>query len=85
MKFAALLSVVMLAVSANALPTGDDIEKRAACTSAVTLSGNPFSGRTLHANSHYGDYVTKAAAAISDATLKAKATKVASVGSFLWL
>lgn len=86
MKFAALLSFVMLAMGVNALPAGGDtkIAKRA-CDSAVTLSGNPFSGRTLNANSHYGNYVTAAAAAISDATLKAKALKVASVGTFLWL
>lgn len=81
MKVSTLIASVTFVVSVHALPS----EKRAACTSAVTLSGNPFTGRTLNANSHYGNYVTQAAAAISDATLKAQAAKVAKVGSFLWL
>jgi len=54
-------------------------------TSPVKLSGNPFTGRKLKANSHYGDYVRAAADAIDDPDLKAKALKVADVGSFLWL
>jgi len=84
MKFSSLLTSITLAIGAQALPSSD-VQKRAACTSPVTLSGNPFTGRTLHANSHYGNYVTAAAANITDATLKAKALKVASVGTFLWL
>ncbi|KAG7092888.1 1,4-beta-D-glucan cellobiohydrolase cel6c [Marasmius oreades] len=58
---------------------------RAACTSPVKLSGNPFQGRTLHANSRYAGEVNNAVAQITDSTLKAKAQKVASVGTFLWL
>jgi cellulose 1,4-beta-cellobiosidase len=83
MKSATLLSVLG-ATAAFALPNAPQLNKRA-CSSAVNLTGNPFSGRTLYANNHYGDYVRAAAARISDATLKAQALKVASVGSFLWL
>jgi len=54
-------------------------------TSAVSLSGNPFSERTLKAHSRYGDLVRAAADAIDDPNLKAKALKVADVGTFLWL
>ncbi|EEB93799.1 hypothetical protein MPER_07502, partial [Moniliophthora perniciosa FA553] len=58
---------------------------RAPCTTAVRYSGNPFQGRTLHANNHYGDYVRAAANRISDSSLKQKALAVANVGTFLWL
>ncbi|KAK7040928.1 1,4-beta-D-glucan cellobiohydrolase cel6c [Paramarasmius palmivorus] len=51
----------------------------------VTLDGNPFEGRTLHANAKYRAEVEAAADAITDATLKEAALKVADVGSFLWL
>ena len=54
-------------------------------TSAVSLSGNPFSERTLKAHSRYGNQVRAAADAIDDPNLKAKALKVADVGTFLWL
>ncbi|KAH8826868.1 glycoside hydrolase family 6 protein [Flagelloscypha sp. PMI_526] len=82
MKFSALASLALGFVPALAVPT---LQSRA-CSSAVNLTGtNPFSGRTLYANAHYGNYVNTAAAAITNATLKAQALKVASVGSFLWL
>jgi len=54
-------------------------------TSAVSLSGNPFSERTLKAHSRYGNQVRAAADAIDDPNLKAKALKVADIGTFLWL
>lgn len=88
------LSFAALAAFAAAAPT-DTIENRepsrlknrAACASAVTLSpgSNPFSGRTLHANSFYRSEVEAAVAAITDSSLAASAAKVADVGSFLWL
>ncbi|KAF9531317.1 cellobiohydrolase-like protein II precursor [Crepidotus variabilis] len=84
MKFSALLAAVTLATGAYALPANETVEKRATC-SPVTLSGNPFTSRKLFANSHYGDYVKTAAAAITDSTLSSQALKVADVGSFLWL
>lgn len=76
------LTLAALIGAASASPT---LQTRAACTSAVKLSGNPFTGRTLYANSHYGDAVRAAANQITDSTRKAQALKVASVGTFLWL
>ncbi|KAL0577798.1 1,4-beta-D-glucan cellobiohydrolase cel6c [Marasmius crinis-equi] len=80
MKSSTLLCLTAFVATAVATP-----QPRAACTSAVTLSGNPFTGRTLKANAKYAAEVNAAAAKITDSTLKAKAQKVASVGSFLWL
>lgn len=73
---------ILGAATAFALPR---LSQRAPCSAPVNLTGNPFIGRTLFANDHYGDYVRAAANAISDANLKAKALKVAEVGTFLWL
>jgi len=56
----------------------------AACATPVTLSGNPFT-RSVYANKEYAKEVSSAAAAITDSALKAKASKVASVGTFLWI
>ncbi|KAK6193616.1 Suppressor of Sensor Kinase (SLN1) [Pestalotiopsis sp. IQ-011] len=79
-SFASLLA---LATAATALPS----QKRAACSSAVTLdaSTNVWSSYTLHPNSFYAAEVQAAAAQISDSTLAAEALKVADVGTFLWL
>jgi cellulose 1,4-beta-cellobiosidase len=79
------LTAAVAVTSVFAAPAA--IEKRAACTSAVKLSGstNPFTTNTLYANSYYGDEVTAAAANISDAALKAQALKVGKVGSFKWI
>lgn len=57
------------------------------CSSAVTLdaSTNVFAKYKLHANSFYRDEVNKAAAAITDSALAAKAKSVADVGTFLWM
>lgn len=82
MKFSRT-AIAVCATTALAAPR----EKRAACSSAVTLdaSTNVFSKYKLHANNFYRDEVNKAAAAISDATLAASAKKVADVGTFLWM
>lgn len=56
-----------------------------ACATPVTLSGNPFAGRTIYANKFYSSEVSSAAASMTDSALKAKATKVASVGTYLWM
>lgn len=63
------------------------VQKRAACSSAVTLSGssNPFATNKLYANSYYADEITAAVADMTDATLIAQAKKVAEVGSFKWI
>lgn len=58
---------------------------KAACATPVTLTGNPFSGRKIYANKFYSSEVISAASAISDPTLKAAATKVAEVGTFMWM
>lgn len=55
------------------------------CDSNVHLSGNPFTTRNLHPNSIYRSQVLGAAVAITDPSLKAKALKVADIGTFLWL
>ncbi|KAG8164439.1 hypothetical protein KVR01_006357 [Diaporthe batatas] len=83
MKFSKT-AVVAFATTALAAPQ----EKRqSGCSSAVNLdaSTNVFSKYKLHANNFYRDEVNKAAAAISDASLKAAAKKVADVGTFLWI
>ena len=81
---ATIAAIAALAGAVSALPA-EKLSQASACASAVTLSGNPFATRTLHPNSFYRKEVEAAAAAISDATLKAQALKVADVGSFLWM
>jgi cellulose 1,4-beta-cellobiosidase len=90
------LTLAAFAALAVAAPT-ETVEKRepelvarqsgSACAAAVTLAAgsNPFTGRTLHANSFYASEVTAAVAAISDSSLATKAAAVGKVGSFLWL
>jgi cellulose 1,4-beta-cellobiosidase len=57
----------------------------ATCSTAVTLSGNPFSGRQFYANKEYSKEVVAAIASMTDTSLAAAASKVASTGTFLWL
>ncbi|PVI03642.1 glycoside hydrolase family 6 protein [Periconia macrospinosa] len=77
-------SLLALATAVSALPAPS--QKRA-CDAPVTLSGteNPFTKYTLHPNSFYRAEVEAAVEAITDASLKETAAKVADVGSFLWL
>lgn len=77
-------STVIAALAAGTLAAP---HKRAACSSAVKLDAksNVWKNYKLHANTYYRDEVNKAAEAISDASLKASALKVADVGSFLWM
>jgi cellulose 1,4-beta-cellobiosidase len=56
----------------------------AACATPVTLSGNPFT-RTIYANKEYSKEVMAAAATMTDSALAASASKVAQVGTFLWM
>lgn len=85
MKFQSLLALSVLACATGSLAAPSPVlSKRAACASPVTLSGNPFTDRKLYANKFYAEEVTKAAAAITDATLAAKAAKVAEIGTFIW-
>jgi cellulose 1,4-beta-cellobiosidase len=87
-------AVAALAAGAVAAPSGDaptpakKVAARAsACASAVTLdaSTNVWKNYKLHANTYYRDEVNKAVDAITDASLKTSAAKVADVGTFLWM
>ncbi|KAL2876362.1 1,4-beta-D-glucan cellobiohydrolase cel6c [Colletotrichum sp. CLE4] len=90
MKFTAA-TLAALASTAIAAPSQTIKEQprqaASACSANVSLDAktNVFSKYTLHPNSFYRAEIQAAAAAISDSTLKAKALKVADVGSFLWL
>ncbi|KAH4084079.1 glucanase [Parastagonospora nodorum] len=57
----------------------------AACATPVTLSGNPFASRQIYANKFYSSEVSTAAAAMTDSALAASATKVAQIGTFMWI
>ncbi|KZM21874.1 Cellulose 1,4-beta-cellobiosidase (non-reducing end) [Ascochyta rabiei] len=85
----ALLASALTGVFAVPTPTeqGPITARQAAgaCATAVTLSGNPFAGRSIYANKFYSSEVVSAAASITDSALKAKATKVAQVGTYLWI
>ncbi|KAF2755930.1 cellulase [Pseudovirgaria hyperparasitica] len=79
-------AVAAFATASLAAPALEVAPRQASgCASPVTLTGNPFASKTLHPNNFYRAEVTAAAAAISDASLKASALKVANVGSFLWI
>jgi len=80
-----VLTILATLGVASVLAAPRPTKTKRACGSAVTLTGNPFSGRTLYANARYADEVKAAAANMSDSSLSAKALKVAEVGSFLWL
>ena len=80
-------TVLALAATASAMPSSQQKSRRAACTSAVKLSGteNVFKKYTLHPNNFYRAEVEAAVEAMADESLKAAAAKVADVGSFLWI
>ncbi len=84
MKVSAITALALSASLASATPSSR-LTRRAPCTSNVTLTGNPFTSRKLHANGYYRKEVEAAAASISDASLKAKALKIADVGTFIWM
>ncbi|KAF8852386.1 cellulase [Acephala macrosclerotiorum] len=72
---------------ASPTKTVEERDAKAACASAVTIaaSSNPFSGRTLHANSAYASEIATAMSSVTDASIKAQASQVAQTGSFLWI
>ncbi|GKT51385.1 1,4-beta-D-glucan cellobiohydrolase CEL6C [Colletotrichum spaethianum] len=90
MKFTAA-TLAALASTAIAAPSTTFKEQprqaASACSTNVSLDAktNVFSKYTLHDNSFYRKEVQAAAANISDGSLKAKALKVADVGTFLWV
>lgn len=65
----------------------DANKANAACASAVSLAAgsNPFTGRTLHANSAYASEIATAMASVTDTTIQSQASAVAKTGSFLWM
>lgn len=89
MKFT--LGLAAFAAVAIASPTKtverDTTEAKAACASAVSIAAgtNPFSGRTLHANSAYASEIATAMSSVTDTSVVAQASLVASTGTFLWI
>jgi cellulose 1,4-beta-cellobiosidase len=90
MKFT-VAALAALAATAAAAPSAIHQERprqaASACSSAVKLDAktNVFKKYKLHPNSFYRKEVEEAAAAMSDASMKAKALKVADIGTFLWM
>lgn len=86
MKYSFSLAAFAAFVAATPTPS---LEKDAvaACASAVTLAAgsNPFTGRTLHANSVYAKEISDAMANVTDASIQAAGAAVAKVGTFLWM
>ncbi|GJC85293.1 1,4-beta-D-glucan cellobiohydrolase CEL6C [Colletotrichum liriopes] len=90
MKFTAatLAALASTAIAAPSTTTKEQPRQAvSACSANVSLNAktNVFSKYTLHANNFYRAEIQAAAAAISDSSLKAKALKVADVGSFVWV
>ncbi|KAI1159255.1 1, 4-beta cellobiohydrolase [Nemania serpens] len=82
------IAAVILAAGALAAPSENAPRKSAAaCTTAVKLDAatNVWTKYKLHPNSFFRSEVNAAVENMSDASLKAKAAKLADVGSFLWL
>ncbi|KAI1826518.1 1, 4-beta cellobiohydrolase [Xylaria intraflava] len=81
------ITAALLATGAIAAPSAKIARQSSNCTTAVNLdaSTNVFQTYTLHPNTFYRNEVNAAVEAITDATLKEAAAKVADVGSFLWL
>lgn len=83
-------SALGLALAVNAAPsrTSKALPRQAAaaCASAVSLdaSTNVWTSHTLHANNFYRAEI-EAAAANMTSPMKEQATKVADIGSFVWM
>lgn len=52
---------------------------------STSVAGNPYTGASVYLSPYYFTEVEEAAAKISDSTLKAKATSVANITTFIWL
>ncbi|KAF2866512.1 cellobiohydrolase-like protein II precursor [Massariosphaeria phaeospora] len=83
--YTALVASAVTGAFAVPSPIVEERQAAAPCTTAVTLTGNPFTGRKMFANKDYTEKVRLAADQITDASLKAKALKVAEAGTFLWM
>jgi cellulose 1,4-beta-cellobiosidase len=87
MKYSFSLAAFAAFVAATPTPSLEKKDAVAACSSAVTLAAgsNPFTGRTLHANSVYAKEISDAMANVTDASIQAAGAAVAKVGTFLWM
>ncbi|KAG8829911.1 hypothetical protein FRC17_005801 [Serendipita sp. 399] len=71
--------------SSSTRPASSSTRSSTAPSGTVTpIAGNPFSGKSIWASSYYAAEVDAAAAAVSDATLKAKILKVKDIPTFTW-
>ena len=77
-----MFAAVLLLPLAAGLALGPRAEK---CEADVNITGNPFATRTLYPINFYKSKVLAAVASIADPALQAKASRVANVGTFLWL
>jgi cellulose 1,4-beta-cellobiosidase len=87
MKYSFSLAAFAAFVAANPTPTLEKKDSVAACSSAVTIApgSNPFTSRTLHANSAYASEIAAAMASVTDTSITSQASAVAKVGTFLWM
>jgi cellulose 1,4-beta-cellobiosidase len=86
-SYATLLALAAQAMAAPSPTHTESPRAVAACDAAVKLDAktNVWAKYTLHPNSFYRSEVEAAVAAISDSSLKAKAAKVADIGTFVWV
>jgi cellulose 1,4-beta-cellobiosidase len=85
MKYSFTYAALTAALAVTAVYAAPSTLRKRACDAPVTLTGNPFADRTLHANSFYRAEVEAAAEAISDPALKEAALRVADIGTFKWI
>lgn len=87
MKYSFSLAAFAALVAATPTPTQEKRANAAACASAVTIApgSNPFTSRTLHANSAYASEIAAAMASVTDTSIQAQGSAVAKVGTFLWM
>jgi cellulose 1,4-beta-cellobiosidase len=87
---AASLVLAALAAAAPGTPTHKESPRQVSpggCDAAVTLdaSTNVWKNYNLHANNFYRSEIEEAITTMSDESLKAKAAKVADIGTFVWV
>ncbi|CZR61320.1 probable cellulose 1,4-beta-cellobiosidase II precursor [Phialocephala subalpina] len=87
MKFTLGLAACAAVAIASPTKTVEERDAKAACASAVTIAAgsNPFTGRTLHANSAYASEIATAMSSVTDTSIIAQASQVAQTGTFLWI
>ena len=72
MKYSFRFAAFAAFVAANPTPTLEKKDAGAACASAITIAAgsNPFSSRTLHANSAYASEISAAMASVTDTSIQ---------------